>query len=106
MREDLTLSIYGAAGNNVTVNTAVATLPVPVPGRYKVWGMVRHTLADGCKLTSPVAQIITSGPNDTAMFGPFLVDINTAGNIIIALNTATGASDTASCTIYAEKLNH
>jgi len=106
MRQDTNLFVYGTVGNNITANTAVATLAVPSGGRYKVWGMGRHTLADGLKFTVPIAMIICSGPNDTAAFGPIVVDMVAAGNIIIALNTATGAADTASANIYAEKLNH
>lgn len=106
MRQDSSFTVYGTQGNNVVVNTAVATLPVPSGGRYKVWGMCRHTLADGLKFTTPIALIICSGPNDTAAYGPFVVDMPAAGNIVIALNTATGAADTASANIYAERINH
>lgn len=106
MREDTTLSVFGAQGNSVAQNTAVATLPITTPGRYRIWGLFRHTLADGLKFTSPIALSLTSGPNDTVVFGPLVVDFVAAGNIIVALATATGASDTASATIFAEKINH
>lgn len=105
MRQDTSLFTYGTQGNNVAANTAVATLAVPTAGRYRVWGMARHTLADGLKFTSPIAMIICSGPNDTAMFGPFIVDMAAAGNIVIQLNTATGAADTAAANLYAERIN-
>jgi len=108
MRQNNSIQIYGAAGNNIAANTAVATLALPTAGRYRVWGMLRHTLADGLKITAPaaVATILTSGPNDSAVFGPLVVDMVAPGNFIIALNTATGAADTASATIYAENINH
>jgi len=105
MRENTNLSVYGTQGNNIAANTTVASLAVPAAGRYKVWGMARHTLADGLKITSPIAMIICSGPNDTAMFGPIVVDMAAPGNIVIQLNTATGAADTAAANIYAELLN-
>lgn len=106
MRENTDLFVFGSAGNNVTVNTAVATLPIAIPGRYKFWGAARHTLIDGLKITTPVAVQLCSAANDTAIWGPIVADITVAGNIIIALATATGASDTASANIFAELLNH
>jgi hypothetical protein len=106
MRQDSSFFVYGTQGNNIAANTTVASLAVPSGGRYRVWGMARHTLADGLKFTTPIAMIICSGPNDTAMFGPFVVDMAAAGNIVIQLNTATGAADTAAANIYAEKINH
>jgi hypothetical protein len=105
MRQNTTLFAFGAAGNSLAQNTVVATLAV-TPGRYRIWGNTRHTLADGLKLTIPVALILAAGPNDTAIFGPLVVDVTAALNITVALNVATGASDTASATLYAESINH
>jgi|SRR5882724_7706675 len=107
MRQDTSLSVYGTAGNNQAQNFAVATIAIPTPGRYRIWGMARHTLADGLKLTGPINLVLTSGPNDTAAFGPVVIDVNNAPiNLVMQLNTATGAADTASCNMYAEKINH
>jgi hypothetical protein len=106
MRQDTTLTAYGNAGNSLAQNTVVATLAIPSGGRYRISGMGRHTLADGLKITSPITLILTSGPNDTAAWGPIVVDMAAAGNIVIQLNVATGASDTAAANIYAEKINH
>lgn len=104
-QKNLTLQNYGNVGSSVAVNTNVAIINAPGPGRYEVWGHCRHSLADGLKFTSPFTLILSGGPNDTIQFGPFVVDIvNFTSGIIIALNTATGASDTASATIYARKI--
>lgn len=107
MRQDTTLIGQGTLGNNIAVNTLVAAIAAPGPGRYKVWGHCRHTLADGLKLSSPNVVVLAGGPNDTVVFGPMVFDINdkTTG-IGVQLNVATGAADTASATIYAEKINH
>lgn len=106
-RETITLQGSGVVGNSQPQDTTVALINAPGPGRYKIWGHCRHTLADGVKLNSPIvpAVVISAGAGATAYFGPFIFDIinNTAG-ISIALNTATGGSDTASGTIYAQKL--
>jgi hypothetical protein len=107
MRENTSLTVFGTQGNSQAQNSVVATLAVPAPGRYKIWGMGRHTLADGLKITSPISLILCSGPNDTAAWGPILVDVFAANlNITIQLNVATGASDTAAANIYAELMNH
>lgn len=107
MREDITLIAQGVLGNNQTANTLVAAIAAPGPGRYKVWGHCRHTLADGLKLSSPTVVILSGGPNDTIVFGPMVFDINDKiTGVGVALNTATGASDTASATVYVERINH
>jgi hypothetical protein len=109
VREDVTLFASGTLGNSVAVNTLVALINAPGPGRYRVWGHGRHSLADGLKFTSPMLSplILSGGAGDTVVFGPFVVDItNFTSGINVALNVATGASDTASVTIYAEKMNH
>lgn len=105
MRENVSVFGFGSAGNNVTANTAVCTVAL-TPGRWKLWGAVRHTLIDGLKLVTPVAVILTSAANDTAIWGPIVVDVPAAANAVIQLNTATGASDTASANIFGESLNH
>lgn len=105
MRASTTLIGQGVAGNNISANTLVALINAPGPGRYKIWGHCRHTLADGLKLTSPIAIVFSGGPNDTVNFGPFILDINnTTAGINVNLNVATGAADTASAVIYAERL--
>lgn len=107
MRENSTQQVFGSAGNSVSANTTVATIANPGVGRFRIYGMARHTLIDGLKITSPIAMVLCTAANDTAMFGPIIVDIPVANTpITIALNTATGASDTASATIYAELINH
>lgn len=105
-REEATLVGHGAAGNNVASNTLVALINAPGPGRYKIWGHARHTLADGLKLTSPITIVFPNGPNSVVDFGPFILDItNFTAGINVNLNVATGAADTAYATIYAQKLS-
>lgn len=106
MRQNTTLIGQGAAGNNVVINTLVAAIAAPGPGRYKVWGHCRHSLIDGLKLSSPTLVVLSGGAGDTIVFGPMVFDIidNTTG-FGISLATATGAADTASATIYVEKLS-
>jgi hypothetical protein len=107
MRQDTTLGNYGSVGNNTAINTNVVIINAPGPGRYRIWGTVRHTLADGFKMTSPVAFVFPSTPNTATDIGPFILDItNNTSGIILALNVATGASDTASAALFAEKINH
>ena len=108
-RQDATLMASGVLGINQAANTLVALINAPGPGRYRVWGHGRHSLVDGLKFTSPMLTplILSGGAGDTVAFGPFVVDItNTTSGINVALNTATGASDSASVTIYAERINH
>ena len=106
MRQDTTLTNAGSVGNSQAQNTAVATIAAPGPGRYKVWGHCRHSLADGLKISSPISLVLAGGAGDTIVFGPVVVDIvDKTTTIAIQLNTATGASDTAAATIYAERIN-
>lgn len=106
MREDVTLQAGAVVGNSQAQNTVVANIAAPGPGRYKIWGHSRHSLVDGNKISSPITLILAGGPNDTVVFGPFVVDITSAATTItVQLNTATGASDTAAATIYAQKIN-
>src|SRR5690349_12915805 len=107
-RQDVTLIASGVLGNNQLADTLVTLINAPGPGRYKIWGTARHSLADGLKFTSPMLTPLTlaGGAGDTINFGPFVIDItNYTSGINVALRTATGASDTASVTIYAERVN-
>lgn len=105
-REDSTLLGSGVLGNSIAANTLLAAIAAPGPGRYRISGVVRHTLVDGVKLTSPSAFVIPSAPNVATNFGPFIIDItNSSTGIGVSLNTATGASDTASAVLYAERIN-
>lgn len=104
MLQSSTLIGQGSLGNSQAQNTVVATINIPTPGRYKVWGTGRHTLADGLKISSPIAVVISGGPNDTVNIGPITFDNPNASNIVVQLNVATGAADTASVTLYAENL--
>lgn len=108
MREDTIRSSAGIIGNNVAVSTNICAINDPGPGRYKVWGTARHTLEDGCKLVVAAALVlfrIPQGPNQAVDFGPIIVDvINPTDDIVLQIAVATGASDTASGVLYAQKL--
>lgn len=103
----LTRYAYGAAGNSQPIGANLAVLSTPGPGRYKVWGSVRHSLADGVRLVlgSTTLMIITNSAGATTDFGPIILDItNRTDDLFIELELATGAGDTASGNIYAEYL--
>jgi len=104
--EELTKYASGSAGNSVAANTVVASIATPGKGRWKVWGTVRHTLIDGCKLLvgSTTVLTVTNAASGSESFGPVIVDIlNSTDSISIQLATATGASDTASANLYAQR---
>ncbi len=105
-RQDTTLIGSNTLGASQPVDTLITLINAPGPGRYKVWGSFRHTLADGIKLTSPVAIRFPGTANSVSSFGPFVIDIiNNTSGINLALAVATGGSDSASAVIYAEKVN-
>lgn len=107
MRESKTIIGQGVLGNNQAANTLVGLIDASLlgHGRYRIWGHGRHSLADGLKLTSPINIVFPGGAGDTMAFGPFILDITTTtAGINVALNVATGASDSASVVIYAERL--
>lgn len=108
MREETTLQDYGTVGASQAQGTDVCTIFFFTPGRYKVWGTCRHTLADGFRLLANggVVTELSNDPNINTPFGPIVVDILTTANaLILELFVATGASDTASGTLYAQKIN-
>lgn len=105
----LTKYASGSAGASQAQGVDVAIITNPGKGRWRIWGTVRHTLADGCRLaigpdTSPtVLFTICAGANLAQDFGPIIYDIrNNTDDIIVELATATGGSDSAFATIYAE----
>jgi hypothetical protein len=100
-----TLQASGVIGNSIAANTTVVTIPTPGTGKFKIWGVVRHTLVDGVKMTSPVAMVLPSAPATAATYGPIIVDLSVNTAITLALNTATGASDTASASIFAQRMD-
>lgn len=101
----VTLLGSGLAPSSTAADVLVASIINLVPGRYKIWGRGRHTLADGLKLSSPVVINFASGPNESFDFGPIVVDITSSAiGIGMALRLATGASDTASANLYAERI--
>jgi hypothetical protein len=109
MREDVTLQASGTVGISQAIGTDIAVITNPGPGRWKVWGTARHTLADGCRLligATTLLATISSAATEAAPFGPVVVDVlNATDDFILELSLATGGSDTASGTLYAQKLN-
>lgn len=109
MRQNTTTVSSGVVGNSQGANTTVTFQSFP-PGRYRIWGHCRHSLVDGIKFSSPSGLngiILSDGPNAVVNFGPIVVDLVAAStNVSLVLNTATGASDTASATLYVESINH
>lgn len=106
--ENLTKQDHGAVGNNQGVGTDVATIIAPGVGRWRIWGHARHTLADGFRLLIDATIIIeiAQGANQSQTFGPVVVDItNPNHNVNLELLTATGGADTASATIYMQRIN-
>jgi hypothetical protein len=103
MREDITLQASGTVGISQAIGTDIAVITNPGPGRWKVWG------TDGCRLligATTLLATISSAATEAAPFGPVIVDVlNATDDFILELSLATGGSDTASGTLYAQKLN-
>lgn len=107
---ELTKFSSGTAPISQAVGVDVAVITDPGKGKWRIWGSVRHTLADGCRLAvGPVAGptilfTIPSGPNADASFGPIVYDINNStDDIIVELAVATGGADTACAVVYAQR---
>lgn len=108
-QESITKVASGTVAINQASGTDIAVITDPGPGRYKVWGTCRHTLADGCRLLLAATTIIANIPSQAtavASYGPVVLDVvNRTDDIILELATATGAADTASGVIYAQRLD-
>jgi len=108
-RQNTTLVANGTIGNSQAQNSTVASFVSVPPGRYRLSGTARHSLADGLKigLPAPVGTvIIPGGPGDTIALPNIVFDVSTTTTINISLNVATGASDTASAVACLELANH
>jgi|ERR1044072_1731539 hypothetical protein len=100
----------GVAGNSQAQNFVVATL-VPGKGQWEFRVIGRHTLIDGLKVTKIISGVTTdlfvlpSPANGSSDSGYFTVSMITAtDSIVVRLNTATGAADTASAVIFGQNL--
>ena len=106
---EITKVASGILGISQAIGTDICVITDPGPGRYQVWGTVRHTLVDGCRLlvgSTTIIAVIAGGPNAVAFFGPVVVDIVTrTDDIILELAIATGGADSASGTLYAQRLD-
>lgn len=108
MRTNTNLIGNGTAGNNIAQNTNIASVLSVPPGRYRVTGTGRHSLADGLKITGlPGGTIVVpGGAGDTLVFPTIVVDLTAASsNVQVALNLATGAADTAAAVLCLELMN-
>lgn len=108
MLAEKTLVASGVLGISQAQGTDIAVINNPGPGRYMVWGTARHTLIDGCRLyvaATPIIPNIAAGAGAAVGFGPVVVDVtNSTDDIILELATATGGADSASGTIYAQRI--
>lgn len=107
MLDELTKFASGVVGISQAQGTDIAVITDPGRGRYKVWGTCRHTLVDGCRvlLGATILFTVSSGAANAQDFGPIVIDIlNNTDDIIVELGTATGGADTASATVYAQRL--
>jgi hypothetical protein len=106
--EELTLSVGSAIGINQAIGVFVASITTPGRGLWRVWGSCRHSLGDGIRLrigATNIINIIPQAPNETVQFGPIVFAIsNSANSIILDLVVATGATDTASGVLYAQRI--
>lgn len=107
-RRELSIIAGGLQGNNVAANTTIASFVSTPPGRYRMWGSGRHSLADGFKIVGIAGgpYVIPGGAGDTIVMNDFVFDLTATTTINVQLNTATGASDTASALFFLEKINH
>lgn len=105
MLENITKYAYGTLGTTQPINTPIATIASPGPGRWKVWGTGQHVASDGLKLTLGATSIIVfSGiASSTINMGPLVIDIADTSDIILKTNIATGVGF-ASGTIYAQRM--
>jgi hypothetical protein len=109
LQQELTLTGSGVVGNSQAIGVFVASITDPGKGRWRIWGNCRHTLPDAVRLRVGATNIIARIPspaNDMSNFGPVIVDIlTTTDDIILDLAVATGASDTSSGIIYAQRVS-
>ncbi|MFY3741640.1 MAG: hypothetical protein HMLIMOIP_002098 [Candidatus Nitrosomirales archaeon] len=109
LQKELTVIGSGVVGNNQGIGVFVASIIDPGKGRWRIWGNCRHTQPDAVRLRIGATVIIARIPSpalDMTSFGPITVDIvNTTDDIILDLATATGAAETSSGIIYAERVS-
>jgi hypothetical protein len=106
-QEEKTFVASGVLGISQAVGTDICVITDPGTGRYRVWGTVRHTVVDGCRLLLNAVVICTIPNSATGVtdFGPIIMDLpNRTDDIILELAVATGGADTASGILYAQEL--
>jgi hypothetical protein len=105
--EEKTFVASGVLGFSQAAGVDICSIVDPGTGRYRVWGSVRHSLVDGCRLLLNASIICTipNAPNGVTDFGPIVMDLpNRTDDIILELATATGGADTAAGILYAQEL--
>lgn len=102
----LTFSSYGKVGISIGVGQPVATITAPgTAGRYKIWGMGRHTFDDGLRLKVAGFTLVLSGPGLTQMVidPPLVMQLTGTDDIIVETNVATGLTGLGSFTLFAQR---
>jgi hypothetical protein len=105
--EELTKVASGSLPISQAVGTDICVITDPGTGRCRVWGTVRHTLADGCRLlvNTTIIATIPNAPNTVTDFGPIVLDlVSRTDDVILELAVATGGADTASGILYVQEI--
>lgn len=105
--QNITFRDAGIIGENIAQFSNVAFITTAPPGRYRLWGHGRHSLSDGLRIVvgSTVITEIASDGGTVVYFGPVVVDIpDDSINIFVELNKATGAGQSASASLFAQKI--
>ncbi len=109
VQQEITKVSSAVLGASQAQGTLLTFISAPGKGRWKVWGTVRHSLADGILLRLQGTGLISripNAPNGVTDFGPIIVDIiNSTDALALDLAVATGGSDSASGVLYAQRLS-
>lgn len=99
-------SVYGKVGINIGVGVEVAKFVAPPIGKYKLWGMCRHTIDDGLRLkVGGVVKVTFSGPGLTQMIidPPVVLWLDGTQDVVLETNAATGLTGLASGTLFLQR---
>lgn len=104
--------IAGALGISQALNTVICSIATG-KGRYIVQGSVRHTLADGVKISKgpigalvDIVTLIPQAANSVVSIPPIVIDVTNSTDVVaLRLAVATGGSDNASGLLCAQLAN-
>lgn len=104
--ENVTKQAFNSVGASQGIGTLVVQIVSPGPGRYKIYGVGRHSGANGLRLAIGSTQIVVyAGAGGSILtFPTVVVDIVDNSNIIVELNVATATGETAFATIVAQRI--